>query len=192
MGRRITIIQGHPDPRGNRYGHVLAQAYRDGAVEKGHEVEVVDVAQLDFPLLRTQEDWGRGSLPAGLQAAQQAILRAEHLVVFFPLWLGTMPALLKGFFEQVLRLNTNAADRGKAAHMALAGHSGRVVVTMAMPALKYRWVYFAHGVRGLERSLLGFVGVKPIRETLIGLVEEPSEQHLQWLERMREMGRAGA
>jgi putative NADPH-quinone reductase len=190
MGKRITIIQGHPDPRGNRYGHVLAQAYRDGAVEQGHEVRVVNVAQLDFPLLRTQEDWGRGSLPAGLQAAQQAILWAEHLVVFFPLWLGTMPALLKGFFEQVLRLNSTAADTSKAAQAVLAGHSGRVVVTMAMPALKYRWVYFAHGVRGLERSVLGFVGVRPIRETLIGLVEEPGERHLRWLERLRELGRS--
>ncbi len=192
MGRRITIIQGHPDPCGTRYGHALAQAYRDGAIEQGHEVKVVEVAQLDFPLLRSQEDWGRGGLPDALHAAHQAILWADHLVVFFPLWLGTMPALLKGFFEQVLRLNSSAADRSKAAHAALAGHSGRVVVTMAMPALKYRWVYLAHGVRGLERSVLGFVGVKPIRETLIGSVEQPSEQHLRWLGRLRDMGRAAA
>jgi len=190
MGKRITIIQGHPDPRGNRYGHGLAQAYRDGAVEVGHEVKMVDVAKLDFPLLRTQEDWGRGNMPAGLLAAQQAMLWAEHLVVFFPLWLGTMPALLKGFFEQVLRLNSGAADAAKTAHELLAGHSGRVVVTMAMPARKYRWTYSAHGVRGLERSLLGFVGVKPIRETLIGMVEEPGAQHLRWIERLRDLGQA--
>lgn len=192
MGRRITIIQGHPDPCGTRYGHALAQAYRDGAIERGHDVRVVNVAQLDFPLLRSQEDWGRGRLPEALHDAHQAIQWADHLVVFFPLWLGTMPALLKGFFEQVLRLNSNAADRNRAAHAALAGHSGRVVVTMAMPALKYRWVYLAHGVRGLERSVLGFVGVRPIRETLIGSVEEPGEQHLRWLGRLRDMGRAAA
>jgi putative NADPH-quinone reductase len=33
-------------------------------------------------------------------AAQQTILEAEHLMIIYPLWLGTMPALVKAFFEQ--------------------------------------------------------------------------------------------
>ena len=28
---------------------------------------------------------------------------AEHLVFLFPLWLGDMPAVLKGFLEQLMR-----------------------------------------------------------------------------------------
>jgi len=50
----------------------------------------------------------------------------------------------------------------------LAGRSARLVVTMGMPALIYRWYFRGHGVRGPERSVLKFVAMKPVRETLLG------------------------
>ncbi len=40
---------------------------------------------------------------------------------------------------------------------------------MGMPALVYRWYFRAHSVRSLERNILGFVGIAPVNETLIGL-----------------------
>ena len=54
------------------------------------------------------------------------------------------------------------------------GHSARLVVTMGMPALIYRWYFRAHGVRGLERTVLRFAGMKPVRETLFGMVDAAS------------------
>jgi putative NADPH-quinone reductase len=103
MGKRIVIVQGHPDPGGDRYGHALAEAYRQGAREAGHEVEILPVAELDFPLLRTKRDFDDGEAPEAIRRCQQAILAADHLVIIHPLWLGSMPALLKGFLEQVFR-----------------------------------------------------------------------------------------
>jgi putative NADPH-quinone reductase len=103
MPRRVAIIQGHPDPAGNHLCHALADAYAESAAAAGHEVARVEVACLDFPMLRTQEDFERGHLPDSLVEARDAILGAQHLVVVFPLWHGTMPALLKAFVEQVMR-----------------------------------------------------------------------------------------
>ncbi|MBN4658847.1 NAD(P)H-dependent oxidoreductase, partial [Escherichia coli] len=133
----------------------------------------VDVARLDFPLLRTKAEWESGTTPPGLQSAQQDIAWAEHLVLFFPLWLGDMPALLKGFLEQVARPGF-ALGRGEGGLGAklLKGRSARVVVTMGMPALVYRWYFRAHSVRSLERNILGFVGIAPVHETLVGEVEQ--------------------
>jgi len=54
MARRVAIIQGHPDPGGNRFCHALADAYATGARGGGHEVRLIDVARLAFPVLRTQ------------------------------------------------------------------------------------------------------------------------------------------
>ena len=59
--KRILLIQGHPDPKGGHLGQALAQAYADGAAEAGHALRRVDVAQLDFPLLRSAEEWEHGS-----------------------------------------------------------------------------------------------------------------------------------
>jgi len=73
-------------------------------------------------------------LPPGLADAQRAIKWAEHIVFFFPLWLGDMPALLKGFLEQVVRLGFAFLGEAKNPLTAngLTGQSARVVVTMGM------------------------------------------------------------
>jgi len=166
---RILILQGHPDPDPGHFGHALASAYAEAARAAGHTVETVTVATLDFPLLRSPQEWQHGVLPAALRPVQDAITRAEHLVLFFPLWLGGMPALLKGLLEQVLRPGFAFTYRPRGFPvMHLKGKSARVIVTMGMPALVYRWFYRAHGVKALKRNILGFVGYRPVRDTIVG------------------------
>lgn len=194
-GKRILILQGHPDSTAPHFCHALAEAYAAGALAEGHELRQVDVAWLDFPLLRSKQDWEHGLLPASLLEAQQAIGWCEHVVIFFPLWLGEMPALLKGFLEQVARpgFAFNSEGGNPLAHKALRGRSARVVVTMGMPALVYRYFYRAHSLKSLERNILGFVGIAPIRETLIGMIEGMDEaQHQKWLDKLRALGGEGS
>jgi len=190
MGKKIVIIQGHPSREQTHLGHALADAYDQGAVAAGHEVRRIEVALLDFPLLRSAEEWNSGAMPEGLRDAQSAIGWAEHLVMFFPLWTGTMPALLKGFLEQVTRPGFAFCTRpdGHGMTPALTGKSARLVVTMGMPAVWFQLFYHAHGVRGLQRSILGFCGIKPVRTTYIGLVDAKSFKADKWLAEIRALG----
>jgi len=194
MLRRIVVIQDHPDPDPHRLCRALADAYAEGAREAGHAVARIDIASLDFPLLRTQNAFEHEPVPDSLRPAQQAIVEAEHIVIVFPLWFGTMPALVKGFLEQVMRPGVAFAYQEKGnPKLLLAGRSARLVVTMGMPAFVYRWWYFAHGLKGLERNILRFVGIKPVRETLFGMVGAASEAtRTTWLKRMRALGAQGA
>ncbi len=189
----IVIIQGHPDPAGGHLCHALAQAYAEGAREAGHEVTEIPVAKIDFPLLRTQKEFRDGTLPEVLKPHQDVIGRGQHFLIVYPLWLGAMPALLKAFFEQVFRPGF-AFKPGKGFMTPMfKGRSARIVVTMGMPALVYRWYFGAHGLKTLEKSMLGFIGIKPIRESLFGMVETASEKRRAgWLVRMRDRGRRAA
>jgi putative NADPH-quinone reductase len=193
MPRRIAIIQGHPDPRGDRYGHALARSYAEGAAAGGHDVRTVDLARLEFPLLRSKDDWDGGAPPDGVRQAQEAIRWADHLVILYPLWLGTMPALLKAFLEQAFRpgFAIGRGGAGSSWKKLLTGKSARVVVTMGMPALVYRWFFRAHSLKSLERNILGFVGIGPIRETLIGTVEASAASRERWLAKLRALGARG-
>jgi putative NADPH-quinone reductase len=75
-----------------------------------------------------------------------------------------MPAVLKAFLEQVMRPGVALEYRKHGFPRGLlAGRSARLVVTMGMLALIYRWYFRAHGVRGLEWSILGFAGIPPFR-----------------------------
>jgi putative NADPH-quinone reductase len=191
-GKRILLIVGHPDPKGGHLCQALAEAYAGGAAEAGHELRRVDVAELDFPLLRSADEWQKSLLPASLQQAQDNIAWAQHMVVFFPLWLGDMPALLKGFLEQVARPGFAFHDDGNGGFgkKGLSGRSARVVVTMGMPAMVYRYFYKAHSLRSLERNVLGFVGIAPVHETLIGMVDKLDTRSLErWFDKLRELGR---
>ena len=191
--QRILLIQGHPDAVTRHLGHTLEDAYAQGAEAAGHEVRRVPVAQLDFPLLRSQQAWEAGTLPPALAQAQADIAWAQHLVLFFPLWLGEMPAVLKGFLEQVARPGfAFRPERGDPlGRKGLTGRSARVVVTMGMPALVYRWYFRAHSVKSLERNILGFVGISPVNETLIGAVDTLGEAGVKtWTDKLRKLGGA--
>ena len=103
MSKRITLIQGHPDPDQRHLGHALADAYRAGAEEAGFEVRTINVADMTFPWIRSRIDFEDGERPPAIVEAQSVIRSSDHLVIFYPLWHGTLPALLKAFLEQVFR-----------------------------------------------------------------------------------------
>lgn len=194
MARRVLIIQGHPDASARHLNHILADAYAAGALAEGLEVRTLQVAQLDFPLLRSQHDWEHGEVCADLKSAQADIFWADHLVLFFPLWLGGMPALLKGFLEQIARpgFAFKAEADNPFAAKGLTGRSARIVVTMGMPTLVYRWYFRAHSLKALERNILGFVGFAPIRETLVGMVDRLTQEGVRKLEmRLHKLGAQG-
>ena len=192
MSKNILLIQGHPDASEPHLCHALAASYGAGAEESGHVVRQINIAEIDFPLLCTQKDWEKGIVPASLKPAQDDIAWAEHIVFFFPLWLGDMPAKLKGFLEQVARPGfafTREEGGSPWGKKALTGRSARVVVTMGMPALVYRWYFRAHSVKSLERNILGFVGIAPVHETLIGLTGDMKAADVaKWLAKLKQLG----
>jgi putative NADPH-quinone reductase len=198
VSQRIAIIQGHPDPRGHHFGHALAEAYIKGATEVGHTIIVIDVAKLEFPLLRCKEDLERGGPPDVIQQAQSAIAGSDHIVMIYPVWNGAMPALLKGFLEQTFRPAFIFPDAKAGEPLgfsswftqrkALTGKTARIVVTMQMPAFVYRWYFHPHP----EKNTLRLGGISPIRESLVGLVEAPSgAKRERWLRTMYAFGQKG-
>jgi putative NADPH-quinone reductase len=194
MARRIAIIQGHPDAQARHFGHALADEYAKGAEDGGHEVKRIEVAHLDFPFLRTKEDFEKGALPDSIKLAQDTIKWADHLVIIYPLWHGSMPALLKGFFEQVFRpgFALEYQTSGRMPKKLLTGKSARIVVTMGMPAFVYRWFFLAHSLKSLKRDILGSCGIGPIKTNLIGQVEGMDDrQRAGWLDEMRGLGDLG-
>jgi putative NADPH-quinone reductase len=142
--------------------------------------------------LRSKADWDKALPPAVIAEAQRTLAWAEHLVIIYPLWLGGMPALLKGFLEQALRpaFITGGAGAGTSWKTALKGRSSRIVITMGMPAFAYRWYFGAHSFKSLKRSILSLVGIGPNRHTLIGMIEGMSDaKRAAWLDAMRILGK---
>jgi len=92
----------------------------------------------------------------------------------------------------------------------LTGKTARIVITMGMPGLFYRCYYHAHSLRSLERNILQFSGIGPIKVTLVGRLGagavsgravQPFERDYpmlmgtkgreRWLDKLRLLGREG-
>lgn len=190
--RRIAIIDGHPDPDRARFVHALADAYASGAVSGGHEIRRIELALMDFPLIRSRSEWTDAEPVPAIVEAQAIIAWAGHLVILYPLWLGDVPALLKGLLEQVARPGFAVSKGEREPHGLLNDKSARLVVTMGMPAFFYRFYFGAHSVRSFERNILKLAGIRPVRHTLIGNVEGSAEQRTTWLAEMLDLGSRGA
>lgn len=185
---RILIIDGHPDANRDHFIHACADAYADAA-SASHEVKRIEVSALNFKLLRSQAEWKDEAVSPDISSAQEALKWAEHVVILYPMWLGDVPALLKGFLEQVarpdfaFRYRTNGLPE-----KLLKGKSARIIVSMGMPALFYALIYRAHSLKSLKRNVLGFIGFKPVRHSIIGSVESSAEHRQRWLKKLRELG----
>jgi putative NADPH-quinone reductase len=170
VSHKILIIDGHPDPKGPHFVHELADLYRQGAKEGGHEARMLRVGEMRFPLLRNDRAYISGKVPDSIRAAQKLITWADHIVVLYPMWLGTMPAKLKGFLEQVLRPGFAFAIRGPGEHpqRLLKGRSARIIVTRGMPGLFAEVDRSPRSIRNVASDVLGICGVRPVRTMVLG------------------------
>lgn len=131
----------------------------------GAEVRLLALGALTFDPPLHAGCRGSQPLEPDLQAAQAQITWAEHLVWIYQTWWGAMPALLKGFIDRVFlpgfafKYRQGSSLWGK----LLAGRSAELLVTMDSPPWYYRWVQHMPGHHPMQKTILEFSGIRPVR-----------------------------
>lgn len=164
---RVLIVDGHPD-EGRLTSHLLD--HYAAALGAGVTITRIAVRALSFdPDLRqgykSEQPW-----EPDLERLAAALVACDHLVVGFPLWWGSEPALLKGLLDRLLlpgfafryRRDDPFWDR------LLAGRSADVVIVVDTPPWYLAFIYGNPVVRRWRRQILGFCGLKPIRFIMLG------------------------
>jgi len=193
MAKKILVILGQPQR--NSYNGALAQAYIEGARAAGMDVREICLGEIKFDPCATTGAPPGPALEPDLQHAQEAIRWAEHLVFVYPIWWGTIPAILKGFIERTFTFGfaVNFRKDSPLWDKLLTGRSARLIVTLNTPSFVYRWVFGRPGHTTMKRTVLGFCGVKPVRITEVGPMKNSTEEkRARWLQLARELGGRGA
>lgn len=147
--------------------------------------ERLALASLNIAFLHSQKEWQCGQVNSDIADAQQKIRAADHIIFFFPLWQGTIPALMKAFLEQTLR--PDFVDRKGQA--ALRGKTCTMVVTMGMPAWVYCWIFGGHGLKYVKWNIFKLCGMRSVNIGLIGSVEGLTDKaRLAWVDKMYRWG----
>ena len=170
MGKKVLAILGHPSA--DSLCGLLAGAYAESASAAGHEVRLLPLGALAFdPVLH--EGYNRvQELEPDLADAQAAIAWAEHIAFIYPIWWGSVPALLKGFLDRVFLPGFAFKYRAGALFpdKLLKGRSAHMLVTMDTPPWYFRWVYRMPGLRQMRVNTLEFCGIAPVRTLALGPV----------------------
>lgn len=187
--KKILLINGHPD--GESYCSALAEAYKKGASASGAEVQEIRVAELDFNPNLQYGYRKRTELEPDLLAAWEKIQWADHLVWVYPVWWGSVPALLKGFIDRVFLpgLAFKKRENSLLWNMLLKGKSARIISTLDQPAWFYWVVNHRPSHWAMKRMTLNFCGIRPVRATTIGPIRLSKEAYrAKWLKRVERLG----
>jgi putative NADPH-quinone reductase len=175
VSRNILVVNGHPDPRPERFCAALCDAYSQGAQARGCATRRLDVGTLKIPAAANDDlhAWD------GIESAYRLVRAADSLAIVYPLWANAPPTELKQLFDYVMRLRTRLDSSGAAAKAA------RLVVTTELPAFLYR------AKQDCEATALA--GIQALSPTFIGSVDAIScAQRIKWLEEMRSYGAKAA
>lgn len=98
-----VVVLCHPEA--DSFNATIAEGYCAAVREIGHEVVLRDLYRMKFdPVLKTDEQPGSANYSVSPDVVDELELLADAsvLVLVYPIWFGTPPAMLKGYVERVL------------------------------------------------------------------------------------------
>lgn len=187
----VLIVLAHPDP--NSLNASLCQVCVDELRTQGHSVRVSDlyamgfkavVDRADFPQLGEQERlkvaaasavaYASGTLTDDVQQEIAKLKWADALILNFPLWWYSMPAILKGWVDRVFAYgfaygvgeHSDARWGERFGEGSLAGKRGLIVTTTG----GWKEHYSARGINGplddilfpINHHILYYPGAAPL------------------------------
>ncbi|MCD7035185.1 NAD(P)H-dependent oxidoreductase [Metabacillus sp. GX 13764] len=100
---KTVIIYAHPSEKS--FCHAVKEACVQQLREMGHEFYIRDLYAMNFQPVLYEDNYSQfyqNKLPEDIAAEQEYLGWAEHLILIYPTWWVSMPAILKGYIDKVL------------------------------------------------------------------------------------------
>jgi NAD(P)H dehydrogenase (quinone) len=164
---KVFIVYAHPEPRS--FNGALVAAARSHLLALGHQVEVSDLYAMDW-----EARSGRGNFTSTLDPAYfkqqleeahaaetsgfsadiaaeiEKLLRCDVLILQFPMWWFSMPAILKGWVDRVFAMGVVYGGGRWYDQGGLAGRRAMVSMTVG----GWESMYSPQGINGDIEQLL--------------------------------------
>lgn len=190
--KKIFILLGHPDV--DTFSGALAGEYERGARQAGYEVRRTNLGEVSFDPILHKGYKEIQELEPGLVKIQEDISWADHLVILYPNWWNTMPALLKGMFDRLWLPDFafNFDKQTKKIIQRLMGRSARVIIVSGTNSPWKTRMLYGDYTNEIEKGILGFAGFSPVKISAFGPCEQcGNNQQEAWKKRVYELGKKG-
>lgn len=189
--KKILVLLGNPDT--DTFSGKLADVYEGSAKKKGYSVSRLNISDLQFdPILHCgykeiQE------LEPDLVMLQERITWADHVVIIYPNWWCTMPAVLKGLFDRMwlpgFAFNFDK-EKGQLIKR-LKGKTARVIIIAGTHSPFKTWLKFGDFTNEISHGILGFAGIKT-KVIAFGPSKKASDEVLEkWSKKVEKLASKG-
>lgn len=170
-----AVILAHPRQRS--FVRLLAETYVAAARARGHEADVIDLYALGFdPRLSADEMPGlevAGSPGEDVVALRSRLADVDVFALFYPIWFGGPPAILKGFVDRVFTAGFGYRSiKGGGLDPLL---KGRKLISITASGSENAWLVESGGwdaVRvAFDRRLAGATGLEVLEHVNFGGVD---------------------
>lgn len=171
----------------------IADAYEAGARAGGHEVRRQNIGEMKFDPILHHGYKSIQALEPDLKLFQENVRFADHIVVVYPNWWSTMPALLKGLIDRAwlpgFAFHFHKTDMWWDA--LLKGKSARILI-LANTHPWIAWFFFGEFTNELARATFAFSGIRPVRTKVFSPSEKATEKTWErWIDVTKKMGAKG-
>jgi len=187
--KNILVICANPDK--DTFSGVMADHYQVGAEDSGHHVERVNLGDLQFDPILHKGYKEIQPLEPDLLALQDKFRAADHIVIIYPNWWCTMPALLKGLFDRfwIPGFAFNFNKQTKKIEKHLAGKTGRVIILSGSHSPFKTWWQFGDYTNEIQYGILEFAGIRT-NVTSFGPCERVNDEcREKWLKEVENLGK---
>lgn len=195
---KTLIVYYHPYK--GSYCNAILNAVISGLKKSGQPNKVIDLEADGFdPVMKAKDLMAFGQAGRGEDIAttdvDPVILRykkklewSERVVMIFPIWWMTMPAMMKGFVDKVIFPGVAYdMDGGRLKSRLKSLRQVTVISTMNTPADTYRDI-FGNSLEGsLVKGTFNQIGIHDVEWISLNMVKQSGQEVRQmWLEELEE------
>jgi len=190
--KNIVLICGHPDK--DTFTGQVTDRYHAAADEQGHNVHRFDLGELNFDPILHKGYKEIQPLEPDLIEFQEKIVWADHVVIVYPNWWCSMPALLKGLFDRAwlpgFAFNFNKETKQVEEH--LKGKTGRVIILSGSHSPFKTWWRFGDYTNEIQYGIMEFAGIRTAVSAFGPCEHVDDKVRDKWMKEVDQMGVKGA
>ncbi|GMG20603.1 unnamed protein product [Ambrosiozyma monospora] len=202
---KVLIVFAHPEPHGQSLNHSLFKVTIDELQKLGHEVKTSDLYAMnwkanvdadDFTAFdkvndrlkinaEREKSYKNGTLSKDVLEEQEKLMWADFLILQFPLWWFSMPAIMKGWADRVLTngfINVVSVKKNSPAGL-FKGKRAMLLVTVGGPERSFSET----GVSGdtfdllfpIQHGILFYAGYQVMQPYLVWLANWLPEESFE-------------
>jgi NAD(P)H dehydrogenase (quinone) len=189
--KNIVVLCGHPDK--DSFTGIVADHYQAGAEDMGHTVERVNIGELNFDPILHKGYKEIQQLEPDLLSLQEKFRAADHIVIVYPNWWCTMPAILKGLFDRfwLPGFAFNFNKQTKTIEQHLKGKTGRVIILSGSHSPFKTWWQFGDYTNEIQYGIMEFAGIRTSVSSYGPCEKVDDTVRSSWLKEVENLGKKG-